>query len=167
MVQKTPVRNSASDAPPVMPAVSTPTEARKLADRLLESMTALLQVIERETALVRTGKIREALTMEKQKSKLSRHYMAGLSLLKASHPYMQRATPDLLTGLTRHHETFRAMLQVNLTVLATAHAVSEGIIRGVNAELQKKRAPSTYTASGTRTTPNPRNAAPFAVSRTL
>jgi hypothetical protein len=39
------------------------------------------------------------------------------------------------------------MLQVNITVLATAHAVSEGIVRGVNVELQRRNVPNTYTAS--------------------
>jgi hypothetical protein len=42
------------------------------------------------------------------------------------------------------------MLQVNLTVLATAHAVSEGIVRGVNAEMQRRNIPNTYTAAGQR-----------------
>jgi hypothetical protein len=59
------------------------------------------------------------------------------------------------------------MLQVNLTVLATAHAVSEGIVRGVNAEVQRRNIPNTYTASGQRATPGPRNMTPIAVSRTL
>ena len=38
------------------------------------------------------------------------------------------------------------MLQINLTVLATAHAVSESIVRGVNAEMQRRNIPNTYTA---------------------
>lgn len=154
-----------SDA--ALPSVSTVADARKLADGLLKAMNELLELIERETALVRAGKVTEALRMEMQKTELSKRYLASVTLLKGSHGYMKGATPDLLTALVRHHETFRAMLQVNLTVLATAHAISEAIIRGVNTELQRKRAPSTYTASGSRTTPNPRNAAPFAVSRTL
>jgi hypothetical protein len=150
-----------------LPSVSSVGDARKLADGLLKAMNELLELLERETALVRAGKISDALRLEMQKTELSKRYVAAVSLLNGSHVYMKRATPDLLTALMRHHETFRAMLQVNLTVLATAHAVSEGIIRGVNAELQKKRAPSTYTATGNRTAPNPRNAAPFAISRTL
>ena len=150
-----------------LPSVSSVADARKLADGLLGAMNTLLEVLERETALIRAGKIADALRLEAQKTELSKRYLAGVSLLKGSHVYMKRATPDLLTALTRHHDTFRAMLQVNLTVLATAHAVSEGIIRGVNTELQKKRAPSTYTATGSRSTPNPRTAAPFSVSRTL
>jgi hypothetical protein len=150
-----------------LPSVSNPADARKLADVLLETMNSLFEVMERETTLLRAGKIADALLMEKQKSELARRYVATVSLLKGSHSYMKQATPDLLTALQRHHETFRAMLQVNLVVLATAHAVSEGIIRGVNTELQRKRAPSTYTAAGTRTAPNSRNAAPLSVSRTL
>ncbi len=73
----------------------------------------------------------------------------------------------MLTTLRRHHDTFRAMLQINLTVLATAHAVSEGIVRGVNTEMQRKNIPNTYTASGQRATPGPRNITPLTVSRSL
>ena len=56
---------------------------------------------------------------------------------------------------------------MNLTVLATAHAVSEGIVRGVNAEIQKRNMPQTYTAAGQRAMPGPRNMTPIAVSRSL
>ena len=63
----------------------------------------------------------------------------------------------MVTTLRRHHDTFRAMLQINLTVLATAHAVSEGIVRGVNTEIQRRNIPNTYTASGQRAAPGPRN----------
>ena len=80
---------------------------------------------------------------------------------------MAQTTPDLLAALHRHHDTFRAMLQVNLTVLATAHVVSEGIVRGVNSEMQKRAMPSTYTAAGNRNTAGTNRAAPLTVSRTL
>jgi hypothetical protein len=59
------------------------------------------------------------------------------------------------------------MLQINLTVLATAHAVSESIVRGVNAEMQQKNIPNTYTAAGRRAAPGPRHMTPLAVSRSL
>ncbi len=59
------------------------------------------------------------------------------------------------------------MLQVNLTVLATAHAVSEGIVRGVNAEMQKKNIPQTYTAAGTRAQPGRANMTPIVISRSM
>jgi hypothetical protein len=153
--------------PPAIPLPATPADARRLAEGLLEVMTALLGVIERETELVRAGKVREAMALEGKKTELSRRYVGIITHLKNSQSYLARATPELLTTLHRHHDTFRAMLQVNLTVLATAHAVSEGIVRGVNAELQRREVPNTYTAAGRRAAPGPRNISPLAVSRSL
>jgi hypothetical protein len=148
-------------------AISTPVEARKLAEDLMDVMGALLGVIERETELVRAGKVREAMALEGQKSELSGRYMITMEHLKTSQKYLAQVSPELLTTLRRHHDTFRAMLQINLTVLATAHAVSEGIVRGVNTEIQRRNIPNTYTASGQRAAPGPRNMTPLAVSRSL
>ncbi|MBC7582787.1 hypothetical protein FNL55_19240 [Tardiphaga sp. vice352] len=152
-------------APP--PPAATPAEARKLAEAMMEVMNALLAVIERETELVRAGKVREALKLEQNKNELSRRYIAMITLLKASQKYLAQTTPDLLSALHRHHDVFRAMLQVNLTVLATAHAVSEGIVRGVNTEIQKRNIPQTYTAMGRNAQPGRVNRTPIVVNRTM
>ena len=154
-------------APAPIPVASTATDARKLAENLMEVMSALLGVIERETELVRAGKIREAITLEAEKTDLSRRYLGAVTQFKASQKYLAQSAPELLTTLHRHHDMFRAMLQVNLTVLATAHAVSEGIIRGVNVEMQRRNIPNTYTAAGRRATPGPRHITPLTVSRSL
>jgi len=146
---------------------ATPAEARKLAEDLMDAMSALLGVIERETELVRAGKLREAMTFEKKKTELSARYVGAVGRLKASQKYLSQVAPELLSTLHRHHDTFRAMLQINLTVLATAHAVSEGIVRGVNTEMQRRNIPTTYTAAGRRAAPGPRNIRPLAVSRSL
>jgi hypothetical protein len=154
-------------APAARPAASTPLEARKLAQDMVEVMSALLAIVERETELVRAGKVAEAMRLEGQKGALSRRYVIAAENLKAAQKHLAQVAPDLLATLRRHHETFRAMLQVNLTVLATAHAVSEGIVRGVNAEVQRRNIPNTYTAAGQRAAPSPRQIRPLAVSRSL
>jgi hypothetical protein len=149
------------------PAATSAAEARKLAENLMDVMSTLLSVIERETELVRAGKLREAMKLEPRKSELSRRYVSAVGHLKASQKYLSQSAPELLTTLHRHHDVFRSMLQVNLTVLATAHAVSENIVRGVNAEMQRRSMPNTYTAAGTRATPSPRHITPLSVSRSL
>lgn len=156
-------------SPPPAPsrAISTPAEARKLAEDLMNVMNGLLGIIERETELVRAGNVREAMQLEQQKSELSRRYMIAVENLKNAQKYLAQVSPELLASLRKHHDTFRAMLQINLTVLATAHAVSEGIVRGVNTEIQRKNIPNTYTASGQRAAPGPRNITPLSVSRSL
>jgi hypothetical protein len=142
-------------------------EARKLAEDLMDAMNALLGLIERETELVRAGNVREAMTLESRKQELSRNYVGAVSQLKANQAQLAKSAPELLSTLHRHHDAFRAMLQVNLTVLATAHAVSESVVRGVNAEIQKRNVPNTYTAAGRRAAPAPRHITPLAVSRSL
>ncbi len=104
-------------------------------------------------------------------SELSRHYVGrgreSEERTQAHLAQVRAGTAD--STLHRHHDAFRAMLQVNLTVLATAHAVSEGIVRGVNAEIQRATCPNTYTAAGrrARSRPAPHHAArgqPLALS---
>lgn len=148
-------------------AAATPVEARKLAEGLLQIMSALLGIVERETELVRAGNVRDAMALETEKGEMSRQYVDAVSKLTRSRDYLKQSTPELLTALHRHHDTFRAMLQVNLTVLATAHAVSEGIVRGVNGEMQRRSLPNGYTAGGQRATPGPRHVTPLSVSRSL
>ena len=155
------------EAPSPYPAAANAAEARKLAENLMDVMNALLSVIERETELVRAGKLREAMQFEKQKAELSRRYVVVVGQMKASQKYLSQQAPDLLKTLHRHHDVFRSMLQVNLTVLATAHAVSENIVRGVNAEMQRRNMPNTYTAAGRRAAPSPRQTTPLSVSRSM
>ena len=154
-------------AAPPPTAMATPAQARQLAETLMEVMSALLAVIERETELVRAGKLREAMQYEKQKAELSRRYVVVVGQMKASQKYLSQQAPELLKTLHRHHDVFRSMLQVNLTVIATAQAVSENIGRGVNAEMARRSMPNTYTAAGKRTAPSPRQATPLSVSRSL
>jgi hypothetical protein len=159
--------NQQPQAPAPLPIASTPAEARKVADNLIAAMSELLDVLDRETELVGAGRLREALSSAPNKTELSRRYVGAVTHLKASQKYLTETSPEILTTVYRHHDAFRARLQVNLTVLATAHAVSEGIVRGVNTELQARNIPNTYTAAGRRATPGPRHMTPIAVSRSL
>src|ERR1700751_1819773 len=112
---------------------ATPAEARRLAEGLMDVMNALLSVIEQETELVRAGKLREAIGLGPNKTELSNRYVPSLIHFKGSPKFPVQNAPDLLKTLHRHHAVLRSMLQVNLTVLAPAPAVSESIVRGVNA----------------------------------
>src|SRR3954466_5024337 len=82
-------------------AISTPAEARKLAEELMDVMSALLGVIERETELVRAGKIREAMQLEQEKSELSRRYMSAVAKIQAARTLLSQAAPELLATLHR------------------------------------------------------------------
>lgn len=153
--------------PATVPPIESKAEAENLVRHLLAAMDALVATVEQETEFVRAGKLKQAATLEANKGELAKLYAADTAQVKANLPALSKHVPDLLASLRKQHETFNALLQINLTVLATAHAVSEGLIRGAHAEVAKKNAPQTYGNSG-RTSAPPRNAAtPISVSRTL
>jgi hypothetical protein len=147
--------------------VTTAAEADKLAEHFIEVMDALVQVVEQETELVRGGRLGAAGQLAQAKADLSRLYIADMLRLRASQSILSRIAPAQLAAVRARHDTFRALLQINLTVLATAHAVAEGIVRGVSGELARKSAPQTYGASGRANPPRRDAGQPLTLSRTL
>jgi hypothetical protein len=142
-------------------------EAENLVRHLLAAMDALVATVEQETVLVRAGKVRDAMAMETAKQDLARAYVADTAQVKANLPVLSKQVPELLARLRKQHESFNALLQINLTVLATAHAVAEGLIRGAAAEVTRKNAPQTYGNSGRTAAPSKGASTPVSVSRSL
>ena len=153
------------NAPQSLPGITSVGEADMVIADLGRIMDALLAAVEEETALVRAGKLSEAERLSAAKSELAGTYLATTERIKTSRPFLSRSLPDQLAELRRRHDSFHAVLQINLTVLATAHAVSEGIVRGVSDEINRTQVPQTYGASGRATATRPKNRQPIAVSR--
>lgn len=147
--------------------LTTPAEAQAFAAEYIAVMDQLIAVIEQETELVRASKLMQAAKLAETKTDLARRYITDTLRLRGSQAQLAKIVPQVMAELAHHHNNFRALLQINLTVLATAHAVSEGIVRGVSEELTRKSQPQTYGASGRANVPDLRTAPPLAVSRTL
>src|SRR5262245_2669786 len=158
---------NASAAMPAPAPVKTAAEADALVRHFLEVLEKLLGIVQQETEIVRGGRLGAAAELAPVKAGLTRLYVADMMRLKANQQCLARFVPGLIETLRKRHDEFRALLQMNLTVLATAHAVSEGIVRGVSGELARKAAPQTYGASGRANLPGHSAAAPLAVSRLL
>jgi len=149
------------------PPISSADEAKRAIENLHTIMDRLLETVEQETACVRAGHLGDAGKLQEGKVDLARQYARDSERVKCARKLIAGHLPDLLADLRKRHMAFQAALQTNLTVLATAHAVSEGIIRGVSGELARKRAPSTYGASGRASPPSSKTSQPLALSRSL
>jgi len=148
------------------PAVAGIAEAAAVMIEIGKLMTELGEIVEAETDLVRAGHVAAATKAAERKGKLARAFVHNVTWMRAGGSHLARAPPPLLDALRRQHEQLCAKLQVNLTVLATARAVSEGILRGVSNELAKRSTVQTYGASGHRhIMMHP--AVPIAVNRSL
>jgi hypothetical protein len=147
--------------------IASLSEAEVVIARLLEIMDAMLAVVEQETALVRAGKLSAAARLAPSKTQLAQHYLTETQRLKAGDNFFRQARHHVLDALRARHDRLRTALGTNLTVLATARAVSEGVIRGVSDQLARKSMPETYCASGRPTAPQPCRAEPLMMSRKL
>ena len=145
----------------------TPSEAERAIANLNTIMDRLVETVEQETARVRVGRLRDALQNDEAKVELARAYAAESERVKAAKDIIAENLPDALERCASGTTPSARLLQTNLTVLATAHAVSEGIIRGVSGELARKQAPSTYGATGRANAPSSKTSQPLAVSKSL
>jgi len=147
--------------------VTTPAEAEQACAAATGVIERLREVIERETALVQRGELRSAAALGVAKAALAGELFACGETVKANAAFLAQAAPAACAALKRIEAAFRAVLQRNMVAIATAHAVSEGIVRRLSGDLAKKASPQVYGSSGRAVAPNPKRALPLAVSRTL
>jgi hypothetical protein len=150
-----------------MKSITTAAEAEQAIDDLTALIGKLTGLVEQETVLVHAGHIRRAAALEPAKAELAGELFASNERLKASANCVRQSMPARCAALARLQKAFRTVLQKNMIVLATAHAVSEGIVRRLSGDLARKASPQVYGASGRATAPNPKHGRPLAVSRTL
>jgi hypothetical protein len=150
-----------------MSPITTTPEAEQAIENLALLIQKLSGVVEQETALVRAGHVRKATVLNQEKSLLAGELYSSGERLKANAKFIRKVAPARCVALARIQEAFRAILQKNLVVLATAHAVSEGIVRRLSGDLGKKSTPQIYGASGRTAATYARHGQPIAVSRKL
>jgi len=150
-----------------MKLITTTTEAEQAIDDVTTLIEKLSGLMEQETALVHAGRVKRAAELGPVKSELAGELYASTERLKANAKFLLQSVPARCAALRRQQEAFRAVLQKNMVVLATTHAVSEGIVRRLSGELARKRSPQVYGASGRTMGPSPKHGQPLAVSRTL
>ncbi len=150
-----------------MSPITTAAEAEQAHRRSGRADREAHGLVEQETALVHAGQVRNATALDRAKSGL-----AGRALRRRRAAQGQREIPAADragsgAALRRVQEAFAPRCRRNMIVLATAHAVSEGIMRRLSGDLARKAAPQVYGASGRTAPPNPKHGRPLAVSRVL
>jgi hypothetical protein len=150
-----------------MSPITTTAEADKAIDDFAALIEKLSGLMEQETALVHAGQVKRATDLGAAKTELAGQLYVIAERIKASAKFLAQAAPARCAALQRLQEAFRVVLQKNMIVLATAHAVSESIVRRLSGDLARKSTPQVYGASGRASAPHPKYGQPLAVSRKL
>ena len=148
-----------------MTAITTAAQAEQAVDEMTALMEQLAAVLAQETRLVHAGKVRGAAALAPTKAELAGRLFAAGESFKASAKFLQQSAPQRCAALLRLQEGFRGIVQKNMIVLATAHAVSEGIVRRLSGDLARKAAPQVYGSTGRTTAPTAKHGRPLALSR--
>ena len=151
---------------PAAPRVLGREDAERLVASVLATMGDLEKVLAKETAHVRVGRIRDGLAEEEKKSELASAYMRGLETVKANAIALARFAPEALDKLKAAHAGFGRAVETNQTVLATARAVSESLIKGVAEEMNRLSRPQGYGPAGPQAA-RPQNSTPLILSKSL
>lgn len=156
--------------PAVPPAsvarVASREDAERLVAGVLAAMADLETVLERETAHVRVGRLRDGLAEEDRKAELGAAYIKGLEAVKANAVALARFTPEALDRLKGAHGRFSRVIEANQMVLATARAVSESLVKGLADELNRTARPQGYAPS-TVQAPRAQSSGPLVLSKSL
>ena len=141
-------------------------DAERLVATVLATMGDLEKVLANETDHIRVGRIRDGLAEEARKSELASAYMRGLETVKANAIALARFAPEALDRLKTAHSGFGRAVETNQTVLATARAVSESLMKGVADEMNRLSRPQGYGPAGPQAV-RPQNSEPLVISKRL
>ncbi|MGX7704868.1 hypothetical protein [Methylobacterium sp. Gmos1] len=146
--------------------------AERLVAETLTTMRELETLLGRESDHIRVGRLAEGLAEAPQKTALAGAYLQGLQAVKANAVALARFAPDGVARLREAHGRFSETVAANQAVLATARAISEGLLRNLSAELTRNAEPKGYGTGygGSRPAPSPyghRRSAPLVLSRSL
>jgi hypothetical protein len=154
------------DALPASARVASREEAERLVSGVLATMGELETVLEKETAHVRVGRVRDGLAQEARKTELASAYLQGLEAVKANAIALARFAPQALDRLKAAQGRFGQVIATNQAVLATARAISENLVKDIAQEMNRAARPQVYAPAGVQMG-RPARSEPLVLSRSL
>ncbi|MEH0069588.1 hypothetical protein V6L77_03335 [Pannonibacter sp. Pt2-lr] len=111
-------------------------------------MEKLLELIEKETDMVREGQLRAAGELQPEKAVLVHHYTQGVLFAKEHSVALGNLAPAAVQSLRRQHAEFQPVLRINLAVLSTAREVASTVVTTVAQAVGARQRTTTYGPGG-------------------
>lgn len=124
-------------------------DAATLCARAETSLSGLVEIMNRETTLLRAGHMREAGELTADKTRLAQDYVTIARAVQRAAPRLKAEVPERIENLRRGHEALATQMAENLRVLATARNVTESLLADVARQVNSGQQPKTYSAPGT------------------
>lgn len=131
------------------------------------ALTALVDIMNQETTLLRAGHLRQAAQLTPDKTRLAQDYVGFARAIQRQNARLAVEAPKALDQLRAGHESLATQMAENLRVLATAKSVTEDVLTDVARIVGQQNRAKTYGAGGTIATDPAASARGIAVNRAL
>lgn len=123
-------------------------DAAELCSRADSALSALVNVMNQETLLLRAGKLKEAGTLTAEKTQLGQDYVVLARSIQRESKRLAAQAPVELEKLQQRHESLATQMAENLRVLATAKSITQSLLTDVARAVGVAEKPKTYGSAG-------------------
>ncbi|WP_375451973.1 hypothetical protein [uncultured Devosia sp.] len=141
--------------------------ATDLCTRAEAALSALVDVMNQETVLLRAGRHRQAVSLTAEKARLAQDYVVLARSVQRQSARLKTEAPGLIDRLHNGHERLATQMAENLRVLATAKTVTEDLLTDVAKIVGQQAKARTYGKTGTIAVDPSASARGIAVNRAL
>ncbi|SMQ66524.1 hypothetical protein SAMN06295905_1509 [Devosia lucknowensis] len=141
--------------------------AQELCTHAEQALTALVDVMNQETTLLRAGHMRQAGQLTPDKTRLAQDYVTFARAIQRQSARLAAEAPALVQRLRAGHESLATQMAENLRVLATAKSVTEDVLTDVARMVGQQNRAKTYGTAGTVASDGASAAKGIAINRAL
>lgn len=141
--------------------------AAELCTHAEQALTALVDIMNQETTLLRAGHMRQAGQLTPDKTRLAQDYVTFARAIQRQSARLTAEAPAALERLRAGHESLATQMAENLRVLATAKTVTEDVLTDVARMVGQQNRAKTYGTAGTITSDANSSAKGIAINRAL
>jgi hypothetical protein len=141
--------------------------AQDLCNHAEQALSALVDVMNQETVLLRAGHLRQAGQLTPDKTRLAQDYVTFARAIQRQSERLVAEAPAAMERLRMGHESLATQMAENLRVLATAKTVTEDVLSDVARMVGQQNRARTYGTAGTVATTSDSAAKGIAINRAL
>ncbi|MDA7948880.1 MAG: hypothetical protein MPJ78_15565 [Hyphomicrobiaceae bacterium] len=130
---------------PELPRIETTQAAQALCKRIHETTTDLIDLLDRETAMLKKGKPGEIESVHVRKAALNALITRDMSVFRRDAEFIKMAAPGEINAIKEQHAQFKKSLDANHDALVAMKAVSESLLHTIATRAKTHTAgPETY-----------------------
>lgn len=112
------------------------------------TLRALVEIMNKETMLLRAGLHKQATDLTAEKTRLAQDYVSYSRAVQRQLERLKAEAPDDIAMLKNGHDRLATQMAENLKVIATVRTVTEDLLNDVAERVARTAQPKTYGKSG-------------------